>query len=85
LRVSWSFDALEQLLALNRQDARQAARVSRALRQFADSGHGDVKKLRGREGVWRLRAGDWRVMYRLDPEGDGIEIAEVRPRRDAYD
>ncbi|XBQ15064.1 MAG: type II toxin-antitoxin system RelE/ParE family toxin [Oceanicaulis sp.] len=38
--------------------------------------------MKGREGVFRLRVGDWRVLYR-----DGVVIAVIRiaPRGSAYE
>jgi mRNA-degrading endonuclease RelE of RelBE toxin-antitoxin system/DNA-binding XRE family transcriptional regulator len=52
-----------------RQWARLAAEVRDRLRvrlsDYAESGRGDAKKLRGRAGV-RLRVGDWRVVFLED-------------------
>ena len=41
--------------------------VSGALNSYAIDGRGDVKKLRGREG-YRLRVGDYRVIFAEDAE-----------------
>jgi mRNA interferase RelE/StbE len=43
----------------------------------------DVKKLRGREG-YRLRVGDYRVIYRLDSEQLIVEVLDVGHRREIY-
>ncbi|MEQ8405626.1 MAG: type II toxin-antitoxin system RelE/ParE family toxin [Oceanicaulis sp.] len=42
----------------------------------------NIKALKGRPGVFRLRVGDWRVIYR-----DGVVIAVIRiaPRGAAYE
>jgi len=40
-------------------------RIDRRLTEFATTGHGDVKRLKGREGS-RLRGGDWRVILYED-------------------
>jgi mRNA interferase RelE/StbE len=85
LRVSWSFQALEQLLALNSRDRRQARRIIAALQQWTETGRGDVKKLQGNKDRWRLRVGDWRLMYRRESDSSAIEITEILLRRDAYD
>jgi mRNA interferase RelE/StbE len=37
-------------------------RIDRRLTEFATTGHGDVKRFKGREGS-RLRVGDWRVIF----------------------
>lgn len=41
--------------------------VSDALNSYAVDGRGDVKKLKGREG-YRLRVGDYRVIFAEDAE-----------------
>lgn len=54
--------------------------VDRRLR----AGRGDIAKLKGRPEQWRLRIGDWRVLYRHDFEARIIEIARVVHRGAAY-
>ncbi|MCL4360465.1 type II toxin-antitoxin system RelE/ParE family toxin [Patescibacteria group bacterium] len=41
------------------------------------------KKLVGRDG-WRIRAGDYRVLYRVDTKRKEVTILSVAHRRDAY-
>jgi len=41
-------------------------------------------KLRGRQGFWRLRVGDYRVIYTIDDDQGLVDIVAVRHRRDAY-
>jgi mRNA interferase RelE/StbE len=57
-------------------------RIDRRLNEFASTGHGDVKRLKGREGI-RLRVGDWRVIFFEDQET--IVVAAVGHRREIYD
>ena len=57
-------------------------RIDKRLTEFAATGHGDVKRLRGRDGM-RLRVGDWRVIFYEDQET--IVVAAVGHRRDIYD
>ncbi|MBV8919589.1 type II toxin-antitoxin system RelE family toxin [Bradyrhizobium sp.] len=57
-------------------------RIDRRLTEFATSGHGDVKRLKGRDGM-RLRVGDWRVIFFED--GETMVIAAVGHRRDIYE
>jgi len=52
------------------------------LRAFAESGVGDVKRLRGHDGA-RLRVGDWRVVFVT--ESDLIIVTAAGHRRDIYD
>ena len=56
-------------------------RVNTRLEQFAETGHGDVKKLKGRTGA-RLRVGDWRVIF-FEQQGT-IIVTAVGHRREIY-
>ena len=42
------------------------------------------RKVQGEEGVWRIRVGDYRVLYEINDATRIIDIAAVRHRRDAY-
>ncbi len=42
---------------------------------------GDVKRLQGRDG-YRLRVGDWRVLFTMD--GTAITIIDIGPRGGIY-
>lgn len=44
----------------------------------------DVKKLRGFDG-FRLRIGDWRVIYQVDQGRVVVLVLAVAPRGDVYD
>jgi mRNA interferase RelE/StbE len=57
-------------------------RVDARLTDFATTGHGDVKRLKGRGGS-RLRVGDWRVIFYED-QGT-IVVAAVGHRREVYE
>lgn len=57
-------------------------RIDARLVEFASSGTGDVKKLKGRAGA-RLRVGDWRVIFYED--GQTIVVVAVGHRREIYD
>jgi mRNA interferase RelE/StbE len=50
--------------------------------EFASSGKGDVRRLKGRAGA-RLRVGDWRVIF--DETRDNIVVVAVGHRREVYD
>ncbi|MGC1274568.1 MAG: type II toxin-antitoxin system RelE/ParE family toxin [Planctomycetaceae bacterium] len=43
-----------------------------------------VKKLQGSETLYRLRIGDYRVVYEVDDKARRVDINAVRHRRDAY-
>jgi mRNA interferase RelE/StbE len=57
-------------------------RIDARLAEFAATGNGDVKRLRGRAGA-RLRIGDWRVIFEED--NDHIIVVAVGHRREIYD
>jgi mRNA interferase RelE/StbE len=57
-------------------------RLNAKLTAFAETGQGDVKRLRGRAGA-RLRVGDWRIIFYV--EGGTIIVAAVGHRREIYD
>jgi mRNA interferase RelE/StbE len=58
------------------------SRIDKRLTEFAATGHGDVKRLKGRDGM-RLRVGDWRVIF-FEDHGT-IVVAAVGHRREIYD
>ena len=43
-----------------------------------------ARKLKGAPEGWRLRVGDYRVVYLIDDEGQRVTIVRVRHRRDVY-
>ena len=62
--------------------AQARQRIDARLMEFATSGKGEVKRLKGRQGS-RLRVGDWRVIFY--EEGGSIIIVAVGHRREIYD
>jgi mRNA interferase RelE/StbE len=45
--------------------------------------HG-TRKIIGSRNDWRIRVGDYRVIYEIDEEGRAIKIMRIRHRREAY-
>lgn len=43
------------------------------------------RKLKGEKNSWRIRVGDYRVIYSIDDETRSIDIIKVRHRREVYD
>lgn len=83
LAVRWDPDARDVLRELARRNARLAQQIRRRVLSYAETSRGDVKKLRGAREQWRLRVGNWRVIFTFDPPGFMTVLAVV-PRRDAY-
>lgn len=46
---------------------------------------GGCKKLRGANDLWRLRVGDYRIIYWIDDQDHVIEIRAIRHRSAAYE
>jgi mRNA interferase RelE/StbE len=83
--VSWSVEWSQAALKdLKRLDATVAQRVGRAVDRLAETGEGDVKRLKGKGGVLRLRVGDWRVFFLLDTDAGSLLVLRVLHRGDAY-
>jgi mRNA interferase RelE/StbE len=43
------------------------------------------KKLKGYKDQWRLRVGDWRVVYIIDDEAKLVSVTRIAHRRQAYE
>ena len=43
-----------------------------------------VKKLQGHQTGWRIRVGDYRMVYQIDDAAQTVTIIRVRHRRDVY-
>jgi mRNA interferase RelE/StbE len=42
------------------------------------------KKLSGSRDLWRLRVGDYRVVYKIDDSRRAVDVSVVRHRREVY-
>lgn len=60
-----------------------ARRVLRKIERMRDDLAGDVKRLTNFEPAYRLRVGDWRVLF--DIVGDTIHVQDVKHRSRVYD
>jgi mRNA interferase RelE/StbE len=78
MRYDFSNDAKK---AITKFDSNTAGRIVKAIMGLPD--RGDIKTLDGElTGQFRLRVGDWRVIYSLQ---DGVVIVNyILPRGDAY-
>jgi len=43
------------------------------------------RKLQGYTNLWRIRIGDYRVIFSIDDESESVDIIAVRHRRKAYE
>jgi mRNA interferase RelE/StbE len=70
---------------LERLEAGVARRIISRVEALAEDPrpHGCVK-LQGAADLWRIRVGDYRVIYSLDDDARLVDIRVVRHRSDAY-
>jgi mRNA interferase RelE/StbE len=61
-------------------------RIDRKILALADDPRiAGCKKLRGYKDQWRVRAGDWRVLYVIDDAAKLVTITRVAHRREVYE
>ena len=80
MKFIWPESARSELRGV---DQESAMRILVALTRYGESGEGDIKALSGEwDGTFRLRVGDFRVIFRLVPEE--VTILRVRHRSEVY-
>jgi mRNA interferase RelE/StbE len=81
-KVTFKASVAKDLKRLDRLAAHRVLRAVESLREnpFPTSS----KKLIGSEHTFRIRVGDYRVIYIVNKQGREIEIQRVRHRRDVY-
>ncbi len=92
--MNWSVKlhrkAKKFLSGLSERDCR---RIREALEELADAMERgvipftslDVRKLKGRwEGYFRLRVGDFRVIFAIDADGKAVLVFNIHRRKTAY-
>ena len=73
------------LRALRKLDRRAAARIKAATEALrVDPRPPGAKMLTGSHGLWRIRVGDYRVVYTIDDQQRVVRIAAAGHRRDVY-
>jgi mRNA interferase RelE/StbE len=43
------------------------------------------KKLKGHKDQWRIRTGDWRVVYIIDDTARTVDVTHIAHRREVYE
>ena len=81
-RIEFTPQGARDLRKLTRRDRRRVARRIDALAlNPLPSG---VQKLKGGHDIWRLRVGDFRVLYTVAQEVVTVTVVRVRHRREVY-
>jgi mRNA interferase RelE/StbE len=63
--------------------ARERAQILRKIERLRHGLHGNIKHLHDAEAAYRLRMGDYRILF--DVESDVIVIRRIGNRKDVYD
>ncbi len=63
--------------------------LARVVHRIESLGHAPrpagCRKLKGYKDQWRIRAGDWRVVYIIDDAAELIRITRIAHRREVYE
>ncbi len=68
---------------LKRLEVKHAERVVAGLRRLQDDLAGDVRRLTAGSSEYRLRVGDYRVLFEVE-DGDHVVVYRVAHRREVY-
>lgn len=79
-RIEYGSTALNDLDSLTERVRKQ---VLRKIERLESGLHGDIKHLRRADVAYRLRTGDYRILF--DVEGDAIVIRRIGHRKSVYD
>lgn len=75
------------LSALRRMQPKIAAAIVAAMEHVAGDpfgSHPNARKLKGARDSFRLRHGDWRVLYRIDRTANDLVVEDILKREEAY-
>jgi len=63
--------------------------LSRVVRKLESLGHtpwpAGCKKLKGHNDQWRVRAGDWRVVFIINDSSKLVSVTRIAHRREVYE
>ena len=79
MEIEYSDEALDDLRGL---PSRHADQITRKVERIRGGLIGDIKALTNAEAGYRLRSGDYRVLF--DCDGKSVVVRRIKNRRDAY-
>jgi mRNA interferase RelE/StbE len=82
-QIEYQQQAIKTLLKMPRDTARLIRTKIELLAQSPYTANNNVKKLED-IGGYRLRIGDWRVLYEIIDERLILVVVKIKPRGDAY-
>ena len=81
-QIEWKASALREIKRLDRH---VVPRIIGAIEQLRDNPFPpEVRKIQGGKHSYRIRVGDYRVIYEVSRSRVLIQIVRVRHRKDAY-
>ena len=82
-RLTTKKQAIKALQKMPRQNAQRIRQALDRLAENPDRRDIDIVRLEGRPG-FRLRVGDFRIIFERDDEANSIDILRIVPRGQAY-
>lgn len=82
-KIEYSEDSTKELRKIQKNDVRKIIAKIESLGD--DPFPLGNKKIKGKLKLWRIRVGDYRVIYSVEHQKLIIEIIRVRNRKDVYD
>ena len=80
--IAFARSARRELQALSQQ---AAERILKKIDSLASNPRpSGSKKLRGHSGLWRVRVGEYRVVYSIDDNKRVVDVSVIRHRSEAY-
>jgi len=80
--VVFASSARRELQALSQATAR---RILKKVELLASNPRpSGCKKLHGHSNLWRIRVGDYRIIYSIDDNNQIVDVSIVRHRNEAY-
>ena len=81
--IEYTTSAIKSLRRMPRNTAEIIRGKIIALAADPHGSHPNAMKLQGRDG-YRLRVGDWRVIYEIDDRRVVVLVLDIKPRGGAY-
>jgi len=82
-KIEYSEDSTKELTKIHKNDVKKIiAKIELLSDDPFPSGY---KKIKGKLKLWRIRIGDYRVIYSIEQANLIIYIIRIRHRKDVYD
>ena len=82
-RVALAASAEKELSGL---PSKMIARMLQRIEGLAGSPRpADCKKLKGGDNEWRIRVGDYRIVYEIDDDAKAVDVTRIAHRREVYE